>query len=205
MFGDLPDDVKVERTENQPDDLYQPVTADYSRQAPAPDVHSPSYPGMTGLNVPKFGTTVQSTYDTRPVNGTDFIFGDRDTLTDTCQPSLSLTLFDYSVPSGYIGVLRDITLTNFVGAYTSGPFVDPMTMTLKVNGISQLGMTDVVVLQMDFRYDFHVVADERSVVSLHLNLGSPHDTGITIGVFGLLHGQLLLKRGFPVPFEIGSD
>lgn len=203
-LGELPDDILLERPDVTADDLYRPVTV---ATTAAPDVAPSDYPGVTGLNVPKFGTLVQSVFDTRPINGYDFYDGDRQTvLVDPCTLTvIPMSLFGFRVPQGYVAVVRRIILSNVIGI----PAVDivtgilgTMNMSVLLSNVAVPGMSNVLVLGMDAIYDTHIIADENQIIDVVLSDFGAAATSVTIT--GLLYGNLLLKRGLPPTFEVGS-
>lgn len=202
-LGSLPDSLIRERRDLPNPDLYAP--AEPSRAAPDVRYAPGNDGGMLGIDLPKIPTDVTSTFDTRPINGTDAWISDRQSVTGTAYGTPVMTLFSYIVPKGYVFVVREFVIEAMTGAQfgtqVSGlPNWGPAS--LRFNGISQLGFSEVNIPTVPTQYKLHAIADEGMIVTVTWAIVA----GIanTVSVLGLLYGNLLLKRGYPLPYEIGS-
>lgn len=155
---------------------------------------------------------VQSTYDSRPVQGSDFHasacaeieFEDTPTTFDPVR-------VDFLVPDNKIAVLRKFRYT-----------VSPTPIGLVTEGIcwlqSDLFIEDSIVrdyngmvlpVAMDRPFDTFVIVDERDTISLVLSkvsatVLSTDFIGEILGVQFELYGNLILKTGIPKEFQIAN-
>jgi hypothetical protein len=147
---------------------------------------------------------VASTFDARPINAQDFC---------AVQYDLVSTFINYTVPSGYIGILRSFQ-------FDISPIVVPLAfpfnpVTIAVGGPSSAGVPTVIngVAQqgyinmelgcaMSYPQECYILAAGGQTISLNL-------MGLTLGGFAIsfsyrLTGTLLIDDGRPLNYIPGN-
>jgi len=211
-LGDLTDDLLIERQDTLGQDLYRVPSPVIS-----PDVRPGDYPGMTGENVPKFGTHVQSVYDIRPINAHDFIV--RTVLSGSGEGGTSTRMLLAKMPAGYVGVLREISWRLLDVDGNPRPLY-PLTGTSDINvsiGVEKTSdlfqLTDNVFDGDPLTSAVFTLSGSADKQKTHLII--PEFAFMTVLFSGLMngtdlievecYGNILLNRGYPAAWEIGSD
>ena len=143
--------------------------------------------------------TVRSTYDSRPIQGTDFnwyISGTAHYAAETPTPTLALA---YSVPQGYVAVLKKVHW------WIDTPLIltsrAQVAIALQVNGGNQLG-NEFIPVGNEADIDTFIIADEFSRLGLLATSTAWLSGGTPIAA--ILYGNLLQKTGRPATFEIAN-
>lgn len=164
---------------------------------------------------------VITSYDARPINAADFTTysgtDPRDTGIDPVTgPYVTASAF-YTVPQGRTAVVRDwhvlaVALTGINNVGDGSPVLTlqgasnfAVTLTFFVDGVAQLGVTDLTLWALAFGDVFgnaYFVAREDQTIEMRITrLTAPADFEQAILTFG---GQLLLSRGDQPEEEPGS-
>lgn len=198
-LGEISEPKMLEQGEVLPDDFtYLPgneMPADLQSATPLGGV-SPILEDKTQ------GASVRSVFDTRLINSTDFNFAGSEEVTPSAELNESVSI-GFIVPQSYVAILRKfkwIITPNLVGEAE----VD-LLMSIKVDGISQVGHTDLVSMHAPEDYwDTHILAPEGSTISINFNFRATYSEGITYTVFAHLYGNLILSKQLPLAFEVGN-
>jgi len=153
--------------------------------------------GAAPLGTPPADYSVRSVYDSRPVFGTDFNVVVATAAGGGCASSA--TAF-FTVPSGYVAVLRHIeTWCEPIPVLARR---NQVTLNIQLNQVDVTLNTDIPIgTATDLPIDCFVIADEGT------DLGVQFDADpvlIGFSVYALLYGNLLLKTGRPFQFEIAN-
>lgn len=148
------------------------------------------------LGTPPADYTVRSVYDSRPISGQDF-----NIVLDLVQPETDPTgSYAFSVPQGYVGVLREVNIVVVTEVPDADALVDVL-ISLQQNGADVPYNTDIPVgLGTSFPIKCFVLADEFQTLGVRLAslTGNPNE------FLAYCYGNFLLKTGRPYPFEIGN-
>lgn len=155
------------------------------------------------IHSPKIQQLVESTFDTRPVNARDFHkTGSVNVNTDE-DFNIDPTQFDFEIPSGYIGILRNFKY------YTDIPIVPDvssyLSVSILVDGIIHPDYEKMPLGQnSNGMIPIHALVNENKIISLQFHpteayaLATPT---LVVKYFVTLYGNLLLSRGLPLEFE----
>lgn len=154
---------------------------------------------------------VQSTYDSRPVQGTDFQATACDSLVFAgAPPTFPAVSATYTVPENKIAVLRafqyqvtpqPINVVSEGSCWLQSDLFDNDVIVPDYNGM-------VHPVYMRERFPVFAIFDERRIIKLRLSLVAGTVlaglAGETLGVHFALYGNLILKTGIPKEFEIAN-
>lgn len=166
--------------------------------------------GTAVLGGPALGTYVTTTYDARPINARDFFTSAiNNAETDGSTAGEIPADFSFTVPQGYVAVLRgvawDFSIPSLADEGSPSPDYNyTFTVRLQVDGIAVPNYDDIAGFGA-FLNDLvpcYVLANEGQTITLSVRITS--DNALTIGVNQKLYGNLLLSRGLPTNFEPGS-
>lgn len=151
----------------------------------------------TPLGAPPTDYDVRSTYDSRPVNGYDFMIA----VTAAAEGGNTFTM-EFEVRQGFVGVLRE-----FSHFFTDNP--QPAVInraevlaTLRRNGTDVLDNADIPVgVSSDSIWKGFVIADEFNTLGVRIVLQGLLTAAECVAVF---YGNYLLKTGVASPFEIAN-
>lgn len=196
-LGELPEDIfKVKGYSYPKDELFYPgnMPADVGSSAPLADVPQVNEDRTRAASV-------RSTYDTRPINATDFHFTEIKEATPLLEGD-EIVLFNYTVPESYVAVLRSFEYNQFPHIFVedSGPL-----LSILIDGITQVGHSNIPVTADKTPFKTHIIAPEKSLLTLRLIYPAGYTTGIALSVWAHLYGNLLLTRNLPSAFEVGND
>jgi len=226
-LGDLPRSIGHERGEVDPLSPYGRAppgsgiakAADLARST---DITRTMRTTEIPKGAPALAYGVQSTYDARPIQGTDFQSSACKTLTwiaDVVHDASFVPItFSFVVPENTIAVLRSFRYT-----------VSPGFTNIVVEGgpcwlQSDLFINDIAVRQynkmllptfMEEKFPTFVIVDERLTLKLVLSLAPtqipPTVTLMELALIGLeslvmfeFYGNIILKSGIPKEFEIAN-
>jgi hypothetical protein len=152
----------------------------------------------TPLGAPPSCFDVRSVYDSRPVNGYDFMIP----VTVDQEGAASTFLAEFTVRQGFVGVLREIS--HF---FTDNP--QPAVVnraqclaSIKRNGTDVSDNVDVPVgLSSDAIWKGFVIGDEFNVLGAEIVLQGALTAEVCVVVF---YGNYILKTGVAYPFEIAN-
>ena len=164
-------------------------------------------PGVVGLS-PGYNIDVQSVFDTRPVNATDFHVSTNGFVAADLANTL---LLSYTVPNGKIALIRGIrwqftmSAPNSISGIPDDSAVSgrQKAIILQINGNTPADLIDNNIPAFQGVgsnwQDIFIVVGPSQLIEVVSAIG---DTS----VFGHaeIRGTLLLSRGLPYPFEIGS-
>lgn len=183
----------------------------------AGDTKSPGIPAGT--------TTV---YDARPINGRDFMHTEIAAITadlDNTGGDILTANFSFTIPQGFVGVLRGFSYQPDVFAEfapdffiqtndTSTPTFVPVTSSLLINELT-VPEYDSMDLGQAVEPFFPTFALGLGGQQFKLRITYDRDVAVgavcsvdnlkTFGVRGQLYGNLLLSRGLPRQFEIATQ
>lgn len=216
-LGELPEDISFERGD----------LADYKKRAyyvpPGSDVppdivkQSEINKQISGLpqGSPGYDVSVQSVFDTRPINATDFIASSNG-FVDAC--SVADILLSYTIPEGRVAIIRGIrwmfALNAGAGIVIANvpPEQSPVSVLnqilLKINGVvpDSLINNNISAFQgigMEWQ-TFHTVAGPGQVITAHVKNVEPQCNGGSVVCHVEIRGNLILTSGLPYPFEVGT-
>lgn len=168
---------------------------------------------------PALAYQVQSTYDARPVQGRDFQASGCDTLVfedagGGASATFATVAFTYLVPDNTVAVLRQFRYEvqnapiNMVQEGECWLQSDLFVNDLPVRDYSQ--MFHAVFMQNPF--DCFIIADQRTRIKIALSHPKPTaDTVLASAVIGVtspvlfeFYGNIILKSGIPIEFEIAN-
>ena len=169
--------------------------SDIGVYTPPPEVTK----GVSGRDLPKLNSGVQSVYDIRPINAKDFIV----------SGIADANGFDFTVPQGYTAVLREFsyqlgtwTLATRAFLPNNGTYFDTIAFT--INGIDS-GLFLPITTNGAVFYPpgisdkkIHIIAEAGSIINFSFFVLGAFQVAV------LLYGQLLLNSGLPKAYEIGS-
>jgi hypothetical protein len=152
----------------------------------------------TPLGTPPSCFDVRSVYDSRPVNGYDFMIP----VTVDQEGAASTFLAEFTVRQGFVGVLREIS--HF---FTDDP--QPAVLnraqclaTIQLNGVDVPDNVDVPVgLASDSIWKGFVIGDEFNTLGAEIVLQGALTAEVCVVVF---YGNYILKTGVAYPFEIAN-
>lgn len=209
-LGELPLPVSIERGENYtPDPLkappFFPSSIRQARSSIPPDIAAENARRELGgkIHSPKIDKLVNSVFDTLPVNARDFYSIGQLTVNSKADLNIDPTQFDYTVPSGYVAILRGFKFHNETIEYPD--ISSYVTTSILIEGIVQpdysrlpLGQTSGGMIPI------HAMASESKIISIqvHPTIGFAFNTTENTQTFIVtLFGNLLLSRGLPLEFE----
>lgn len=157
---------------------------------------------------------VISTYDSRPIQAYDFQASGCSLLTWAGAPPLMNTVeLTYTVPTNVVAVLRDFryqVMNAPVNAVVEGDCwlqSDIFVNDLPVREYNRM----LLPVNMHRPFPAFVIVDELRVIRLRLTTFDPGNTvfaaalaGLTAPVLFSMYGQLLLKTGVPIDFEVAN-
>lgn len=207
-LGELPEDISFERGD----------LADYQKEAyyvpggAPPDVAEQSRIGgeITGApeGSPGYDVGVQSVFDTRPINATDFIAATNGYVS---IDSPNYTALTYIVPQGKVAIIRGIRWSERVNSGTilegfglgTADFITVLAIDGSVpTDLVHDGVSIFQGVNSDWQY-FHTVAGPGQVVTVKLVNSFPSNGGSYWG-HAEIRGNLILTTGLPYPFEVGA-
>ena len=208
---------------------YDPVRqADVAQLAKYQAPHQLGYGGAPPVYV-------VSTYDARPINGVDFttmsgtnagspnggvtnpdtgfIFGagpnvgayDVASLFYLVQPGRVATVRDFDIIALFATTV-DVAVP-ILGINGGGASIADATLSFLVDGVFQEAMSSIDIWSLPFgavQGECYIQADEGQTIEMRLSLGSHTATSFSQVLMGM-HGNLLLKRGYQLTFEPGTD
>lgn len=173
---------------------------------------------------PPIPASVTTTWDARPINARDFLQTRVGTMEiDTGDPpSIKLeNEYRYTVPEGYVGVLRGFSYSASVyterslSSLDNGDFSAPVASTLLIDSLivpdyesMDLGQSanfqipTFVIALAGQTFILRTVHDASIITAIHAALGGRDSV---INTRATLYGQILLSRGLPSQFEIMSQ
>lgn len=215
-LGELPEDLMRERGEvivgDKPpyDPRRVPADVDYQQEV---EEQQKDVPGGSLSQ----GARVVSVYDTRPVNGEDFVKTDsQQALIEPTNgaPDVGVFVrFFFRVPEGLIAVLRgfsvdpefDLNRAAFDGTSPALTFTDPaFIFRLRINNIAVKGYDDVGADRLQINYPTHVIAGSDALISLEIANVAERPAGMNQHIIASFYGQLLLSTGRETQYEIGE-
>lgn len=219
-LGELPEDLLRERGEIEVGDWppYDPrrVPLDIEQQAKTERQQKDLPSGSMSQ-----GAKVVSVFDTRPVNGEDFLFTDIQTITlekpvppnggsGTPGTVGEFVTFSFRVPEGLIAVLRNFAMevdldVNAAGFSTLGSNQSAFIYRLKLNGVAQKGYDNVEAEKLQVDFPTHIIAGSSDSVEavIATNVAPDNDIG-PIRMLAKFYGILLLSTGRQKQYEIGE-
>lgn len=151
------------------------------------------------LGTPPVDFDVRSTFDVRPVNGTDFTFS------ATSQPTAigesgATWSFEFSVPNGFVAVVRWFQF--WAGSPTgSNTEIKDWVASLQRNGVDFAYNTGIYIGPVSERMPCFMLVDELNTFGVFV-------TNATIDgapdAYLNIHGNLLIKTGRAFPYEIAN-
>lgn len=153
------------------------------------------------------GSEVRAVYDSRPVNGQDFILSAQiQIVTESAWYSAS-----WVIPEGLVAVIRGFRVTpDAVPASTTPGLtaVSPVRpyCSFKVNGISTLGVNNVQLnVSNANEYGAFFYANSGNTLEFAINYSTEIDiTADPFPVFVEVYGNYLLSTGIPPQYETGN-
>ena len=197
-LGELSEDLLIEHGENYP------KSTDYFETGLPVDLKSstPLADATVALEDRTQSAIVKSVFDTRPVNGTDFHFTDSQSVTVHDETG-AIVDFIYSVPPSYVAVLREFKYTINPIFFGLGPNI---SASISVNGIAQVGHTEMEIPQNYGYFNTHIIAPENAKITLRLIIPLEYaDPNPNFSLWAHFHGNLILSKNIPLPFEIGNQ
>lgn len=197
QLGEISDDLLKEHGDNfPPGRTYYPgePPADIASSAPLGDA-------PTVLGDRTRGASVRSTFDTRPINGTDFYYSETQEVTPLGESAVTAT-FTYTVPKSYIAVLRAFEFSQYPFVFDEDKFID---VSILVNGISQLGHSGIEFQQDAGKQPTHIIAPELSKLAIRLIYPASYSLNLSLSVWVHLYGNLILTKNQPAAFEVGNE
>lgn len=190
----VPDLSKISRTDSQRIDSLADLVWQHQERVKPKQLGTVPYSGE-----------VISTYDSRPINASDFSGTSLETFTLTAVATDATTVTaTYMVPGGFVGVLKGYR-------YEMKPLVpidyDDLLLDILVDNVPQLGYRSLMHGQVlkDFIPCF-ILADDSNTIDLKLR--APNGINSVIPdvrkVIIELHGNLLQTTGAPLPLEISN-
>jgi len=155
------------------------------------------------------GANVQSSFDTRPVNGTDFYRSVTDSHSvggEFLNPSIWSG--SIQVPDGYVMVLRNLSIRLYNANAGEGGFayyvgINNWRITIKVNKISQ--EIEQIPISLPLKhFPVHVIGASNEQFTFVLMADNNEHVSDTIVAEFRAYGNLLLARGVPKQYEIGE-
>lgn len=197
-LGEIAEDLMREQGENFPPDYtYIPgneMPADLRAATPLGDA-------PVDLEDKTQGASVRSVFDTRLINGTDFQATDAVEVTPSGELDATATI-SFVVPQSYVAILREIEW--HIDPLNGEPG-STLTLSIKVNGISQVGHTDLNIPdQTDTPWKTHILAPENSTIEMVFLFPAGYSEAINYNVFAHMYGNLILARQVPLAFEVGN-
>jgi hypothetical protein len=226
-LGELPYAIRDERNE-----LFR-----HDQQKAPPTTRNPGVPNDINDNQraltlaeggqigsPIIPASVTSSYDTRPINGRDFLASGMQTISLPALATEKTTLV-YEVRQGFISVLRgfafypdilgDMSWTNV----QSGVDFDGVTVSLFVSGIAQDGYNALKLgKQMTKFMPTHILASAGQTIKLEISYTDTYINNVYGGLHTyqgslveeipinmFLYGNNLQTRGLPLNFEIATQ
>lgn len=146
------------------------------------------------------GASVRSVYDTRPINGTDFQSAESQDITPSAENGGTVD-FNYTVPTSYIAVLR-----GFEFRQSPVKIVEDLdiSFSILVDGISQLGHSNIPLPPDVGFINTHILADENSTITLRVIYPALYSDAVLYRVWSRLYGNLILTNNRPLAFEVGN-
>ncbi len=193
-LGDLTDDILAERGDFGAEELYRPTSPRY-----APDVQTPpqmlsgQVVGQTQQNYPLH---VASVFETLPFNARDFIISDLMADSPGFAPGTGVLILETTVPAGYIAVLKNVRfLPKTIGKQT-------FEVSVLIDGTPDPYFSN---FKGDIFYGenipCNIIANSGSKITLQITQSLDADYS---EIDGAMSGFLLLSRGYPSNYEIGS-
>ena len=202
-LNELPEgtfEMKGNRYPPSEEEYYIPnIPADIGAALPIGDIPQVSQDRSSGANV-------RSTYDTRPINGTDFHYSVTNTVTPNWDGDV-ISLFTFTVPESYLAVLRGFEYAQYpynLGNTAIGPEFTPK-ISILVNGITQLGHSNFSMEADATPQRTHVIAPEKSELVLRIVYPQFYSVNIDYSVWVHLYGNLILTSNRPPAFEVGNE
>lgn len=151
------------------------------------------------LGNPAVDYDVRSTYDVRPVNGTDFTFSQVASPTPISE-SGAIWVFSFTVPKGFVAVVRwyQWAAQSPTGSITEW---NDFLGSLQRNGVDFPYNTDVFLGPASKRMPVFMLADEEQTFGVRVV--SQSIDSASMGQL-TMYGNLLLKTGRAYPYEIAN-
>jgi hypothetical protein len=223
--GDLPADIGYERREHMIARGYKPqggvgvfnVSTPGARTMPpnaVPDIGYQSREraeversGVTGTM--SQGATVRSTFDARPINARDWLQGGSFFI-DTANgaPHVGANDAIFTVPEGYIAVIRDFQMSIFPVVF--GADLEDFRWTLSIARLPVNNYDNMALGQESdgLWFPAYALANENEVVGMRLEANVDYEAAFPQDIRAraevILHGNLLLRTGVPIEYEPGN-
>lgn len=158
---------------------------------------------------------VISTYDSRPIQAYDFQSSGCGNLSwNGAPPTMNTAELEYTVPSNVVAVLRNFRY-QVMNAPAANSVVEGdcwLQSDLFVNDLPVREYNQMLLpVNMQLPFPTFVIVDELNRIRLRLSTFDPANTefagaldGFDTTVLFSMYGQLLLKTGVPVDFEIAN-
>jgi len=220
--GELPHGIAVERGENWKDKDVFNISGNH--QGIPPDIATSNgvmqVASKQSSNIsPQIPSLVESTFDTRPVNGRDFYITGREFFNwNSSFPTLNIDTISLTrnVPNGYVGILRGFRFGAFSPlAFPANESRYPdmgelITATLLKDNVIIPGYDNIQVGQIQNELiPVHSLVNENKTFTIKLKASNYYMEAINehIGFnipyyFSIeMYGNELLSRGLPLEFE----
>lgn len=155
-------------------------------------------------------TRVQTVFDARPTNSRDFSKSSFETMSTTVADVVTPASLIFTIPKGYIGILRGFrwsfndNLPYGISADSPNNFEFQAAIYVEdtvQEDYDQLG--DLGIFLNDLQ-PCYILANELKNLELRLTPITDTGTASSADVRLELYGNLLLRKGIPLPFEPGS-
>lgn len=219
-LGDLDEFKLAEREELDVSELSNPPPG---RDLPPPYYQQAPKNVPIGQNVPKFGALVQSTFDTRPINGQDWAASFSIGLTNSTGGQNNFGLYTISFKNfapGFVAILRQFSVqmrgivTNqpvsegefalaFIVNGSAVPFVTGPGTVTNTDGV-QLPADQMRVFCQLINFPTHVIVPEGGTLGVQISNPIPIANDQEVKIHTELYGNVLQSRGLPANFEVGT-
>ena len=197
-LGELPS--PNDQLENK-GDHYPPEIDYFPGRVPADIGSSAPLSNRPQVSVDKTrAASVRSTFDTRPINATDFHHTGNGEVNLSGEEDETVTI-SYTVPESYVAVLRKFHFVQDVIIVSAQDYV---RVSILIDGITQVGHSNIEFLQQIEEQPTHIIAPENSVLAIRVTYPASFATFGNVLVWGHLYGNLLLTKNQPPAFEVGN-
>jgi len=151
------------------------------------------------------GASVTSTFDTRPINGRDFLITEEATIAEGEFADTDIE-FAFIIPAGHAGLLRGFKAIALDPTSSLLTVPSRVLATLFINGMPVPQYEDLILISSATAFNpCHVLADENMELKLRLRInGTIGGTGTEIDYLLQFYGNLLIRTGVPVQYEQGN-
>lgn len=155
-------------------------------------------------------TRVTTTFDARPINARDFSKSSVETMSTTVTDVITPASLTFQIPKGYIGILRGF----------SWSFNDNLPYGISATPPNNFEFQAAIYVEDTVQEDFddlgnlgiflneyqptYILANELKNLELRLTPITDTGTASSAEVTLKIYGNLLLRKGIPLPFEPGN-